>query len=130
MNESLQQALIPPGLAAAAGGAYGAYQAPGNSRLRGGLIGGLAGLGAGAGLTGVNSFLDSGYARHIKESPGIAASLLLGGTGLGAMAGLHGGRTLTEMLGLGNPRDKVDNDLAELSPVRMLPQSLRHYLRR
>jgi hypothetical protein len=127
---NLQEYTIPAALTAAAGGAYGAAQAPGGSRVRGGLIGGLAGLGAGGGFSAVQAFLDSSQARHIKDSPALAATLLLGGAGLGGAAGLHGGRQLSKRLGLGSPRNVVENDLEELNPRHIMPVSLRRLLGR
>lgn len=123
-------ALLPAALAGTAGAAYGAYQSPGGSPLRGALIGGMGGAGAGLGLSAANSFLESPMARKL-ESPGVNSGIVLGGAGAGLSAGLLTGRELAELLRLGSRRDRTEDDLAEIDPAqegyRMLPKALREY---
>lgn len=131
--QNWQEHVLPTLLASLAGAGYGAYRAPGGSRVRGGIIGGLGGAGAGAAFSGANAFLDSPLARHMQDSPTLAASMVLGGTGLGLAGGLRAGRQLSENLGLGSQRDRVDNDLEEIDLLgrgsRAFPQQLRSYFK-
>lgn len=117
-----------PLLAMLAGGAYGASKRPGGSSLRGVLLGGGAGLGGGLAFTGGRHFLNLDAAEHLKNSPGVAAGLLLGGTGLGMTAGLRGSNWLSKQVGLtGDKQNNTDNDLEELDVVRQakhLPSGL------
>jgi hypothetical protein len=128
-----QENALPTLLATLAGAGYGAYRAPGGSQLRGGIIGGLGGAGAGAAFSGANAFLDSPLARHVQDSPALAASLVLGGTGLGLAGGLRAGRNLSARIGLGNPKDRVSNDLEEIDLLgrgsRAFPHQLRSYFK-
>lgn len=128
--DAWQKYTLPGIVAALAGAGYGSVKAPGGSRVRGGLIGGGAGLGAGLGFTGTHAFLGSEFGKYLNDSPAIAASLYLAGTGLGGAAGLHGGRQLSKQLGLGDPRNQVENDLEELNMARSAPISLRRLLGR
>lgn len=123
----LLERLLPAVLLGTAGAGYGAMRAPGKSRTRGALIGGLTGAGAGLGMTGAHEFLKSPYGEHLGGSTPSAATLL-GGTAAGAAGGLAGGRRLSKWLGLGSEKDKTENDLRELD-VRLLPGGLRDYVK-
>ena len=128
---SLLEQLLPTALGGAVGAGYGAYKAPGHSKIRGALIGGLGGAGAGAGLSGMQAFLSSPHAATIDNSA-IRSALTLGGAGIGLHGGLTGGRALAEAFRLGNPEDNYENDLAEIDPsserFHMVPKALRDYL--
>lgn len=127
---STAQLLLPALLGSVAGAGYGAYKAPGGSRVRGALIGGLGGAGAGAGLTSATEFLSSPYAKTIDNS-GVRSALTLAGAGTGLHLGLLGGRRLSENMGLGDEKNQTANDLAEIDLMHkgrnMLPHSLREY---
>lgn len=125
------EALLPAVVGGVAGAGYGAYRAPGHSRLRGALIGGLGGFGAGAGLHGMNLFLNSPHAKNIENSA-VRSAMVLGGTAGGLSAGLGAGRHLAGQFHLGNQRDTPKNDLAEMDPMQRkflgLPAVFRDYL--
>lgn len=126
----LVQAL-PMLLGSGVGATYGAIQAPGKSRLRGALIGGLGGAGAGAALSGMNAFFRSPHAQFIDNSA-VRSALVLGGAGAGLGGGLQLGRRAADGLDLGDQDDSVANDLEEIDPMRkgykMLPQALQEYV--
>jgi len=127
-NSRLMQLLLPSLLLGTAGAGYGAMKAPGKSSLRGALIGGLTGVGAGAGLVGGTELINSPYGQAGLQGGGPSAATLVGGTALGAAGGMAGGRNLAKWLGLGSERDKTDNDLKELD-IRLLPSGLRDYVK-
>lgn len=122
-----------PALALGAGGAlYGAVQSPGGSPLRGAMIGGAGGVGAGLGFTGGHHFIKSKYGEPMASNA-VAAGTLLGGAALGGHMGLSTGRALAEMTGVGDPKDKVDNDLEELDVMNgraQLPGYFGDYVQR
>ena len=129
--KQVMEALLPAMVGGVAGAGYGAYRAPGHSRLRGALIGGLGGFGAGAGLHGMNLFLNSPHAKNIENSA-VRSAMVLGGTAGGLSAGLGAGRHLAGQFHLGNQRDTPKNDLAEMDPMQRkflgLPAVFRDYL--
>lgn len=133
MEPGWQERVIPAALAGLVGAGYGAYKAPGHSPLRGAVIGGAGGLGAGAAMSGMNAFLDSGHARHLADADTLKATLLLGSAGLGLAGGLRGGRSIAKATGLGDENDSVKNDLAELDLLgrgsNALPHNLRSYFK-
>ena len=106
------QQLIPTLAAGGVGALYGASQAPGGSPLRGGIVGGLAGAGAGAAYTGANQFIASPYGKLLPRQTAATAAMLLGSGAIGGAIGLHGGRKLSDKLGL--PDKDKDDELREL----------------
>lgn len=114
----LFQALGLMGGGAALGAGFGALQRPGGNSARGAIIGGMAGLGAGAGLGGGNAFMDTGAGDHINDTSMEAPTVLAAGGG-GAALGLRAGRGLANLLGVqGRKGDNPHNDLEELDITR------------
>lgn len=114
----LLQALGLMGGGAALGAGFGALQRPGGNSARGAIIGGMAGLGAGAGLGGGNAFMDTGAADHIENTSMEAPTVLAAGGG-GAALGLRAGRGLANLMGVqGRKGDNPHNDLEELDITR------------
>lgn len=133
-NLSALEAAIPALLLGAGGAAYGAAKAPGGSSLRGAVIGGLGGAGAGAGFSAGHHFLHSKHGQPMSGNAAIAAGTMLGGGALGGHAGLQGGRAIAAALGLGDEKDKTDNDLREIDVMNrgnhLLPSYLQDYVRK
>ena len=117
-HAGLLQALGLLGGSTALGAGFGALRKPGGSRLRGAVIGGTAGLAGGAGLLGVNEFMDSSHMRNVKDTSWQAPTVL--GATAGATAGGVGlGRRLASALGLAGRKDNdPNNDLEELDLTR------------
>jgi len=113
---SALQRLIPGLVLGAAGAGYGALQSPGKSRLRGAVVGGTAGAGAGLGLEAARTFIQSPHGAPMSDGGNTAS--LFGGAALGGLGGLKAGRELAEYLQLGNQRDDTEDDLSELDARR------------
>lgn len=131
-EQSLQSKLLPAALAGSAGLVYGASQAPGDSVLRGALIGGLGGAGAGLGLAAGNAFMESDYSKSMR-SPAIGAAMALGGGALGLHGGLIAGRAIAKRTGMGDEDDRTSDDLKEIDIMRnakYLPAGLGEYVKR
>lgn len=131
-EQSLQSKLLPAALAGSAGLVYGASQAPGDSVLRGALIGGLGGAGAGLGLAAGNAFMESDYSKNMR-SPAIGAAMALGGGALGLHGGLIAGRAIAKRTGMGDEDDRTSDDLKEIDIMRnakYLPAGLGEYVKR
>lgn len=130
--QTLASRLMPAALAGSMGLIYGATQAPGDSVLRGALIGGLGGAGAGLGFSAGNAFMESDAAKNMR-SPGIGAGMALGGGALGLHGGLLAGRAISKRTGLGDEDDKTSDDLKEIDLMRnakYLPAGLSDYVKR
>lgn len=125
------QSLMPTMVLGAGGAIYGATKAPGGSRLRGALIGGMGGIGAGAGFTAGHAFSGSDYAAPMA-SPGLSAAAILGGSAAGGHFGLEAGRALASATHMGDDNDKVDNDLQEIDIMsqknKLLPSYFQEYV--
>lgn len=132
LPQTLASRLMPAALAGSLGLIYGATQAPGDSILRGALIGGLGGAGAGLGFSAGNAFMESDAAKNMR-SPGIGAGMALGGGALGLRGGLLAGRAISKRTGLGDEDDRTSDDLKEMDLMRNakhLPAGLSDYVKR
>ena len=132
LPQTLASRLMPAALAGSLGLIYGATQAPGDSILRGALIGGLGGAGAGLGFSAGNAFMESDAAKNMR-SPGIGAGMALGGGALGLHGGLLAGRAISKRTGLGDEDDRTSDDLKEMDLMRNakhLPAGLSDYVKR
>jgi len=129
--KGLQHDILPAVLAGTIGAGYGAFQAPGGSPARGAVIGGMGGLGLGAGMAAGNAFLESPISRNIEAS-GVKSAIPLAGGMVGLGGGLALGRETAEHAHLGNPKDRFVDDLEEIDPAQkgfaMLPEYLREYV--